>query len=164
MTSLCTSLAVITALACGLWDHRTGRIPNVLTIGSLFGALVVQSIGAGGMGLGQAVLGAVGVGLAPLFVFFFSKGHGIGGGDVKALAALGAWFGIDRGMQVALGSLLLCCAVALFCEARGGNLRGLARMIRGASQASPRVWKLGPFMAAASVCAVPIMFWEGTLG
>lgn len=164
MTALCTSLAVGTALACGLWDYRTGRIPNVLTIGSLFGALVVQWLGRGGMGLSHSALGAAGVGFAPLLVFVFTKGQGIGGGDVKALAALGAWFGVDRGMQVALCSLVLCCAMAIWSEARAGNLRALVAGIVNRSQASPRVWRLGPFMAAASVCAVPAMLLEGAFG
>ena len=77
----------LTAVVC---DLRTRRIPNVLTLGGAALALVAGLTAGGASGLAQAVggwlLGAI------LFFPFFALG-GMGAGDVKLIAALGAWLG-----------------------------------------------------------------------
>lgn len=79
-------------LACWMaWgDVRTRRIPNYLTLGTALAGLGFQFGLHGWHGLGQGVLGLA-LGFALLIVFYL-KG-GMGAGDVKALAALGAWLG-----------------------------------------------------------------------
>jgi prepilin peptidase CpaA len=79
-------------LACWMaWgDVRSRRIPNYLTLGTALAGLGFQFGTQGWYGLGQGLLGLI-LGFALLIVFYL-KG-GMGAGDVKALAALGAWLG-----------------------------------------------------------------------
>jgi Flp pilus assembly protein protease CpaA len=79
-------------LACWMaWgDSKTRRIPNYLTLATALAGLGFQFGAHGWTGLGQGLLGLC-VGFA-LLIGLFLKG-GMGAGDVKALAALGAWLG-----------------------------------------------------------------------
>ena len=89
----------IASLAC-VTDLRTRRIPNVLTFGAALAGLLYQFVSGGIDGLGHAALGWL-VG-AVIFILPFALG-GLGGGDVKLLAALGAWLGpADVALAVAL--------------------------------------------------------------
>ena len=64
--------------AAGWYDLRERRIPNVLTLSALAGALLLRSL-AGFESVGDGLLGAaIGFGLA---LPFFLVG-GLGGGDV----------------------------------------------------------------------------------
>jgi prepilin peptidase CpaA len=84
-------VAVITigVVAC-VTDLRTRRIPNLLTFGAALAGVAYHAITGGYTGMGHSVGGwAVGV-LA--FLLPFALG-GLGAGDVKLIAALGAWLG-----------------------------------------------------------------------
>jgi prepilin peptidase CpaA len=83
--------AVLTvALVACMTDLRSRRIPNVLTFGAAAAGIVFHAVVPGGDTVTTAVLGWV-VG-AGVFFIPFALG-GLGGGDVKLLAALGAWLG-----------------------------------------------------------------------
>ena len=71
-------------------DTRTHRIPNYLTLGCLLTGLAYQLWVHSWTGLLDGLLGVT-LGFT-LLIFFYWKG-GLGAGDVKALAALGAWLG-----------------------------------------------------------------------
>jgi len=81
-------------LAIALWiawgDLRTYRIPNYLTLGAALAGLLFQAIFFGWNGVGSGILGLV-LGFFLLFPVYVMGG--MGAGDVKALAALGAWLG-----------------------------------------------------------------------
>ncbi len=79
-------------LACWMaWgDARTRRIPNYLVLLAALSGLGFQFGAHGWQGLGQGFLGLC-AGFA-LMIGFYLKG-GMGAGDIKALAALGAWLG-----------------------------------------------------------------------
>ena len=85
---------LVVPLLLALWiawgDVRTQRIPNYLTLSAALGGLVFQGIfqGWGGLLNGGAGL-LLGFGL---LILPYALG-GMGAGDVKALAALGAWLG-----------------------------------------------------------------------
>ena len=88
----------IVALAC-VTDLRTRRIPNALTFGAAIGALLFHGFSAGFGGVGNS---AAGWGLgAALFLPMFAL-RGMGAGDVKLLAAVGAWLGPWPVVSVAL--------------------------------------------------------------
>ena len=82
-------LLAIGLVAC-IVDVRTRRIPNALTLGAALGGFVIQVL-FGGLDGALTAAGGWLVG-ALLFLPFFAL-RGMGGGDVKLLAALGAWLG-----------------------------------------------------------------------
>ena len=84
------SLAVALALAASVCDLRTRRIPNALTFGAAAAALVVSAWEGGASSAATSGAGML-AGLALWFPLFALGG--MGGGDVKLLAALGAWLG-----------------------------------------------------------------------
>lgn len=81
---------VLAVLVAAVWDLRTRRIPNWLVFPFLLSGLVVSAIVDGWSGLGHSVLGAM-LGGALLGVFYLLGGMGMG--DVKLCAAIGAWVG-----------------------------------------------------------------------
>ncbi len=89
---------MIASIAC-VTDWRTRRIPNVLTFGAALAGLLYQFATGGVEALGQGLLGWV-LG-ALVFLLPFALG-GLGGGDVKLLAALGAWLGPVDALWLAL--------------------------------------------------------------
>ena len=85
-------------IAC-LTDLRNRRIPNVLTFGAAAAALIYGVATGGWSGLGTAALGWV-IGAVAMIVPFALGG--LGGGDVKLLAAIGAWLGPSGAFWVAM--------------------------------------------------------------
>jgi prepilin peptidase CpaA len=83
-------IALAVVLVGCITDLKTRRIPNALTFSAAAAALVFHAVQGGWSGAGQAAAG-LGVGLV-VFLPLFALG-GLGGGDVKLLAALGAWVG-----------------------------------------------------------------------
>jgi prepilin peptidase CpaA len=79
----------IAVVACAT-DVRSRRIPNFLTFGAAAAGLIYAAWDGGTSGLSTAMLGWL-AGLL-LFLPIFLLG-GMGAGDVKLLAALGAWLG-----------------------------------------------------------------------
>ena len=82
-------ILIILAIAVGtdLWARK---IPNVLTVPAAVGGLVFHLATTGLPGLKSSALG-LSVGLEVLLVPYMLGG--MGGGDVKLLAGLGAWLG-----------------------------------------------------------------------
>lgn len=78
------------SLVMAVGDWRTRRIPNYLTFGGALAGVFFQTAVFGWPGLVQALLGFF-LGLALLLLPYILGG--MGAGDVKALAALGAWLG-----------------------------------------------------------------------
>jgi prepilin peptidase CpaA len=106
--------AVVSLVACAT-DLRARRIPNVLTLGAALAALVWHTAVHGSAGT-LAAAGGWALGLA-LFLPFFAL-RGLGAGDVKLLAAVGAWLGPAHVFWVAVyaavagGVLAVCLALA----------------------------------------------------
>jgi len=95
--------AVVVAVISAAWDLKTRRIPNVLTFGSAIAAFGFHLYMTGLSGAGWSAAGWL-VGVA-FFLPFFVLG-GMGAGDVKLLAALGAWLGPGQAAWLALFSLI----------------------------------------------------------
>jgi prepilin peptidase CpaA len=98
------TLTLLALIGPACWfDVRQRRIPNVVTVAGAVAALVLRlSTGVGPMldGLVAASLALL-VGLLPFVLGI------LGGGDVKLLAAIGAFMGTDR----LFGALLVIAAV-----------------------------------------------------
>ena len=116
-----TTLAVVTvaALAC-VFDLRYTRIPNVLTFGAAVVAFVFGGA-SGGLGGPWAAIAGWAVGCA-VFLPWFLLG-GMGAGDVKLLAALGAWLGPGDALWAGLYAGLAGGPLALIVSAARGYLK-----------------------------------------
>lgn len=110
--------AVVVALAGAVNDIRTGRIPNKLTYSALLAALILRTAVLGIFGLRSAVVGLLISG--GLFLLLFAIGA-MGGGDMKLMAAVGAWVGSTQ-----VATLILAAAMA-------GGVLAVGRMISGKS-------------------------------
>ena len=113
-------VAVAVVVVACVWDVATSRIPNVLTFTAVGLALAFHQFGPAGAGVSYAGLGL----LAGLAVFFpmFALGA-MGAGDVKLMAALGAWIGWKAILFVALYGSLAGGALAILIGMRRNYLR-----------------------------------------
>lgn len=154
------------AAVASVIDLRTQRIPNLLTVGAALLGFAYHGVVSGVTGLGWALAGWVAGAL--VFIVPFAL-RGLGGGDVKLLAALGAWLGVKDVFWLALytgvagGVLALLVALAhgytrraaqniwlLFCHWRVSGLRALPEITIQESKAPKLAY------------AVPILI--GTIG
>lgn len=116
-----TQLAAVALVvfAC-IPDLRTRRIPNALTLGA---AVVALGFHAATNGLSGLALSAGGwlLGVALFFPMFALRG--MGAGDVKLLAAVGAWLGPAQVIWVALITSVAGGVLGLLVAAYRGYLR-----------------------------------------
>ena len=127
-----TALTVFVALVAVL-DLTTHRIPNRLTVSAAAIAFGINSLAAGAIGALHSAEGLA-AGLA-IFLPMFLAG-GTGGGDVKAMAAVGAFLGPAGAFFAALWTMVvgLIGGLAVLVAAAGlDGVRELARrwMFRG---------------------------------
>lgn len=124
-------LPVVVSLLAAAIDFRTGRIPNWLTFPAMVVALGEASLLHGTAGFTRAAFGLALCGAVPWVLHRFSGGQAIGGGDVKLLAALGAFAGATLGLEIELSSFALLAVFALVQLAfRGQLLTVLANVAR----------------------------------
>jgi Flp pilus assembly protein protease CpaA len=75
--------------AAAIIDWRTRRVPNTLVAPLAVAGIVIQTLEFGLRGLGLAATGAL-IGAACLLPFYLLRG--MAAGDIKLMAAAGAWF------------------------------------------------------------------------
>ncbi len=121
-------IAAVVSLAlsatAAVTDTRTGLIPNWLTLPPLVIAPALHAIWGGWPAVGQSVLAIFLCGIMPYILFRLG---GMGGGDVKLFAALGAILGPQIGLQVEFYSLLAGALLSMIKLARQGRLTTLFR-------------------------------------
>jgi prepilin peptidase CpaA len=125
---------VVLALLATREDLRTRKVPNLLTGSAFLLGLAVHLV----MGGPQGLLGALAAGvlagaiLLPGWLLKF-----MGAGDVKLMAAIGAWLGSPRlALYAALFSLVAGGIISVVAAARLGIL---SRTVRNAALLLPRV-------------------------
>jgi prepilin peptidase CpaA len=147
-----------------LWKRR---IPNALTVAVLIGGLFARGVTGGFASLGSALVGA-GLGLAIMLLPFTLRW--IGGGDVKLIAAAGAWLGPIGVIEMIVLGLAGGGAIALAVLAVGGRQlrRDVAQNLRNAWLArrapdAPRRERsqLVPLGVALGAAATVVLFCMG---
>jgi len=110
-------VGLFTAIAA-LWDWRTNRLPNWLTVSAFVAALIFHvvagAVGGGMHGAGAGLLTALAgfaTGFGILFLLWLIGGGG--GGDVKLMGALGAWLGPSYTLWVFLLSAMIVLAESI---------------------------------------------------
>lgn len=116
MDSLLLAGLLLTTVLAGVWDLRTRRIPNLISVGGFLLALGIRAV-PGGPGLLEG-LGAAGLGF--IFAVPFFLAGGLGGGDVKLMTGVAAFLGLDRLLAGLLVMALVGVAMALVAVARRG--------------------------------------------
>jgi prepilin peptidase CpaA len=87
---LAAAIAAWIAVIAAVWDLKWRRIPNILTIPAVISGVAMHSVQSGRNGLVSSLLGmAIGGGI--LLVFYILGG--MGAGDVKLMAGVGALAG-----------------------------------------------------------------------
>lgn len=119
MTALNIFVGTLLALAC-ISDLRTRRIPNVLTLSAALGALAFHFTTGGLSAMGWSLAGLV---LGALLFFPMFALRGMGAGDVKLLAAVGAWLGPGQVAIVALATSIAGGVIAVIVALGYGYLR-----------------------------------------
>lgn len=122
------SASAVVAIAASGFDVTARRIPNALTFGAMVAAFLYH-VGSAGIAGALPPLGGAAVGLL-LFLPLFLLG-GMGAGDVKLLAALGAWLGPS-----------LIVWTALYAAVAGGVLAIVVAVVRGYLGAAMRNLRL----------------------
>ena len=164
-TNLMLGAAVLVSLCAALMDARTGRIPNLLTLPTAVLGVVLHGWLGGREGAAASLFGLLAAGGIPWLLHRGTKGAGIGGGDVKLFAALGALLGAVVGLQLELLAFMLLAAYALVRLAFLGRLfsvlGNVLRLLVGpilpakwrrpvATEALTEV-RMGPAIAAAAL-------------
>jgi leader peptidase (prepilin peptidase)/N-methyltransferase len=138
----CAFAAVLVALAGIDWD--TTLLPDGLTLPLLWGGLVAAALGLT-TSLSSAVWGAVAGYLSLWSVYWLFKlatgKEGMGYGDFKLLAALGAWLGASMVLPVVLGASIF------------GAVVGIAMKLNS-SLREGRYVPFGPFLAGSGLAVL----------
>jgi prepilin peptidase CpaA len=116
-------LALMLVLAAYL-DTRYHRIPNGVTFAGALAGLVLQAYFGGFEALGSGFLGLA-IGFA-LFISFYIRGA-MGAGDVKLMAAAGAFLGPSATLWAAASTMIVGGVMAVAILLRHRGLGQLAR-------------------------------------
>lgn len=119
----CLALLALGMLMAVEWDVREHRIPNILILFVLLAGVFAHAVGPengrggifnvfpGALGVGHALLGAL-AGLAIFLPLYLLRA--MGAGDVKLMAALGAFVGTGEVIGLALCVLVAGGVLAVF--------------------------------------------------
>jgi prepilin peptidase CpaA len=102
--------AILLSLIAGSTDWRSRRIPNWLTVPGFAVGVTLSSFYGGWGGLKSSLLGT-GLAFALLLPFWLLRS--LGAGDLKFAAALGAYTGPGRLIDILIGSVFVAGVMAL---------------------------------------------------
>jgi len=106
-------------VAC-IMDLRTRRIPNALTFSAVATGLLFHLLTGGLTAAGWSIAGCL-LGFLLFFPMFALRG--MGAGDVKLLAAVGAWIGPSQVVTAALATSIAGGVIALVVALGHGYLK-----------------------------------------
>jgi prepilin peptidase CpaA len=172
-------LAVVVSGLAALWDLRTGKIPNWLTVGAATAGTMGQawagwlgghSLAALAIQVALSLGGALVCGLVPLLLF---RMRALGGGDVKLFAAIGTLCLPSRGLGAETYAFVIALLMVPFVLIYQGKLKStlrrswslLARPFRKpkpqeAFDPGERMWfRLGPAIFLGTLTMVINQFW-----
>jgi len=110
---ICTSIAAVT-------DWHNFTIRNVITLPLIISGIIYHTLSADGTGFVESVAAAC----LMAAILFFPYALGVmGGGDLKLMAAIGAWFGIRLTFYVLIASSIAQGIYALALLLRPGELK-----------------------------------------
>jgi leader peptidase (prepilin peptidase)/N-methyltransferase len=147
---LAALIGVCLLIAMSAIDFRTQLLPDELNFPFLWLGLIVAAMGmAHAPSASQAIWGAV-VGYLSLWTIFWgfkllTGKDGMGYGDFKLLAGLGAWCGAKSIISIAL----LACVM--------GVIVGVLSIMRGRDRAIP--FAFGPYLAMAGIVEILFNGW-----
>jgi prepilin peptidase CpaA len=148
---IATAILLGLVLAATITDLRWQTIPNALTYSGILLALGMNAAGSlveyggeaatawrplvGWVGLADSLAGLAACGFLMLACFVFFS---IGGGDVKLIAMMGAFLGLEQGLEAMLWTFVLGACLALVVlvwrvgpwQLMGAALRHLLAVIR----------------------------------
>ena len=151
----CGFVAVLVALAGIDWD--TTLLPDNLTFPLLWAGLVAAALGWTTIPLTSALWGAVAGYLSLWTVYWLFKlvtgKEGMGFGDFKLLAALGAWLGANMILPIVLAASIIGAVVGIVMKLKASLREG-------------RYVPFGPFLAGAGVVVLllgspRVLVWLG---
>jgi leader peptidase (prepilin peptidase)/N-methyltransferase len=141
-TALAWSVCCSTLLALAMIDWDTTLLPDALTLPLVWAGLMASTVGLTDISPTEAIWGAV---LGYGFLWLVSTGFewvtgkiGMGGGDLKLLAAIVAWMGPIAGLSVVLLASVLGACVGLLMKANNQLREG-------------RYLPFGPFLSGAAI-------------
>ncbi len=142
----CVLSAALLTLALIDWD--TTLLPDAIVLPVLWLGLIGASMRWTGIALESALWGAVAGYLVLWSIYWAFKlvtgKEGMGYGDFKLLACLGAWFGWEALVPIILMSSIIGAVVGILLKLKGGLREG-------------GVMPFGPFLVGAGLVT---MFWD----
>ncbi len=144
-------------ITLGVIDHETGYLPDVLTLPLLGLGLFANGLGLFSTSVASAAIGAIiGYGAFRLVEIAFRRLRGVDGlgqGDAKLLAALGAWFG-----WAVLPPIVFLAAIFALAGAGAAVLRGGKIDVQTPTAFGPALAGAGALAMIAQGLRLPFFF------
>jgi prepilin peptidase CpaA len=145
-----TLLVLVPGILYAAWiDYAQRRVPNWLNAALALAGLTAQTVFFGWSGLLDGFLGLL-VGFAVLILPWAM--HGMGAGDVKLMAAIGAWLGPVLALWAfAVGAILGGVIATAMIVSSGRSREALANLGLIAAKVSQRATLFSEFASAKSM-------------
>lgn len=172
----CASLTITLVGLAMMTDLRWRRIPNFITFPAFLAGLLVRILFQGWAGLGFALSGAF---LAPILLLIVHGGRGIGMGDLKLAAAVGAIVGPVLAVAAMLISAIAggILAIAFMIKYNNGPLADLLSTLsiglpfrkkkakesspESTGDSAPTTIPYGVAIGAGSLITLAVSWWTG---